>query len=101
VLIESHLTGNWEKDDYKTQLCTAKKQLQEASEHHNRSENKISKIQQTLRAVQEDKANAEAKLTQKTNTLVNVEETLKKKVRRSQCIARPMQQFRIAIGIGQ
>lgn len=68
-----------EKDDYKTQLCTTKKQLQEASEQHNRSENKISKLQQTLRAVQEDKANVEAKLTQKSTTLAGVEETLKQK----------------------
>lgn len=68
-----------EKDDYKTQLCTAKKQLQEANEQHNRSENKISKLQQSLRAVQEDKSNVEAKLTQKTTTLTSVEEALKQK----------------------
>lgn len=68
-----------EKDDYKAQLCTSRKQLQEASDQQSRSDNKLSKTQQTLRIVQEEKVNIEAKLTQKTTTLQNVEEQLKQK----------------------
>lgn len=68
-----------ERDDFKAQLCTAKKQLHETGELLGRSENKVSKLQQTLRAVQEDKANTEAKLAQKESALSHVEEQLQMK----------------------
>lgn len=68
-----------ERDDYKAQLCTAKKQLHEGAEQYSRSENKVSKLQQTLRAAQEDKANTEAKLAQKESALGHVEEQLQVK----------------------
>lgn len=68
-----------EKDDFKTQLCGAKKQLHESGEQHVRSENKISKLQQMLRSVQEDKANWESKYNQKESALASVEESLKVK----------------------
>ncbi|GAB0088294.1 rootletin [Sergentomyia squamirostris] len=68
-----------EKDDYKAQLCTAKKQLQEAAEAQSKAENKISKLQQILRSVQEEKANVEAKLNQKASALQVVEENLRQK----------------------
>ncbi|XP_070507489.1 rootletin-like isoform X2 [Chironomus tepperi] len=68
-----------ERDDFKAQLCSAKKQIHESGELNCRNENKICKLQQTLRAVQEEKANVESKLTQKTNALTSVEEALKSK----------------------
>lgn len=68
-----------EKDDYKTQLGSAKKQLTEASEQQARSDNKISKLQQVLRTVQEEKANLDSKLTQKLGALASVEDNLKQK----------------------
>lgn len=68
-----------EKEDYKTQLSTAKKQLEEASHQQTRTENKMSKLQQMLRTANEDKANLEAKLTQKHMALISVEEALKQK----------------------
>lgn len=67
------------QDDFKTQLCTAKKQIHEAGEINCRNENKICKLQQNLRAVQEEKANVESKLSQKANALVSCEEALKTK----------------------
>jgi rootletin len=60
-------------------LCSAKKQIHESGEINCRNENKICKLQQTLRSVQEEKANVESKLTQKTNALASVEEALKTK----------------------
>jgi rootletin len=60
-------------------LCSAKKQIHEASEINCRNENKICKLQQTLRSIQEEKANIESKLTQKSNALVSCEEALKSK----------------------
>lgn len=68
-----------ERDDYKAQLCTAKKQQQDVTDQFNRSENKVSKLQQTLRATQEDKANVETKLAQKESALNNVEEQMQQK----------------------
>lgn len=60
-------------------MCTAKKQIHEASEINCRNENKICKLQQNLRSVQEEKANIESKLTQKQNALTSAEEALKNK----------------------
>ncbi|KAG5673476.1 hypothetical protein PVAND_003521 [Polypedilum vanderplanki] len=68
-----------ERDDFKAQLCSAKKQIHESGEINCRNENKICKMQQSLRALQEEKANLESKLTQKTNALASVEEALKSK----------------------
>lgn len=60
-------------------MCSAKKQIHESGEINCRNENKICKLQQNLRTVQEEKANVESKLTQKTNALASVEEALKTK----------------------
>lgn len=68
-----------EKDDFKTQLGTAKKQLQEAADTQSKGENKLGKFQQMLRGIQEEKANLEAKLSQKGSALLAVEENLKQK----------------------
>ena len=89
-----------EKDDYKAQLCTAKKQLQENAEQHNRSENKISKLQQTLRSVQEDKANTEAKLTQKESTLANTEDALKQKIAEASNLRDKVTSLELQLGTG-
>lgn len=53
--------------------------MQECTDNLTRSENKISKLQQTLRSVQDEKANIESKLTQKSSNLQNVEEILRQK----------------------
>lgn len=68
-----------EKEEYKAQLQTAKKQLDEAAHQQTRSDNKMSKLQQMLRAVNEDKANLESKLVQKQLALQGVEDALKLK----------------------
>lgn len=60
-------------------MCSAKKQIHEAGEVNCRSETKICKLQQNLRGVQEEKANVESKLNQKSNALVSCEEALKTK----------------------
>lgn len=68
-----------EKDEYKVQLQATKKELEEAANQQIRYENKISKLQQILRSVNEEKANLDAKLTQKQMTLQSVEDSLKLK----------------------
>lgn len=68
-----------EKEEYKSQLQSTKKELDDALNHQTRCENKISKLQQTLRNANEEKANLESKLTQKQLTLQSVEEALKQK----------------------
>lgn len=68
-----------ERDDFKMQLCTAKKQLQEGGDNQMRLEGKICKLQQHNRAIHEDKTNLEAKLAQKTTALQTTEETLRQK----------------------
>lgn len=89
-----------EKDDFKAQLCTAKKQLHEAGEQHGRSENKISKLQQTLRAVQEDKANLEAKVQQKDSMLGNVDEALKQKTLEANTLREKVTNLELQLGSG-
>lgn len=68
-----------DKDDFKAQLCAAKKQLEDAANQHTKSENKISKLQQLLRNEKEEKASLEAKISQKQMALNGVEEALKLK----------------------
>lgn len=68
-----------EKEEYKVQLQTAKKQLDEAAQQQSRCDNKISKLQQILRVANEDKANLEAKLVQKQLALQGLADALKLK----------------------
>lgn len=66
-----------EKEEYKVQLQSARKELDDAANHQHRSENKISKLQQVLRNANEEKASLESKLTQKQLALQSVEDALK------------------------
>lgn len=68
-----------EKDEYKMQLQSTKKELEDATNQQIRYEHKMAKLQQTLRGVNEEKANLDAKLNQKQMTLQSVEEALKVK----------------------
>lgn len=87
-----------ERDDFKAQLCTAKKQLHEGSEQHSRSENKISKLQQTLRAAQEEKANTEAKLAQKESALGHIEDQLQVKTSESNALRECVNSLELQLG---
>lgn len=66
-----------EKEEYKVQLQSARKDLDDAVNQQTRSENKISKIQQALRNSNDERANLESKLTQKQLALQCVEDALK------------------------
>lgn len=68
-----------EKDEYKMQLQATKKELEDATNQQIRYEHKMTKLQHTLRAVNEEKANLDTKLNQKQMTLQSVEEALKMK----------------------
>ncbi|XP_050294395.1 rootletin isoform X2 [Anthonomus grandis grandis] len=68
-----------ERDDYKTQVQTVKKQLQEASDNQNKGDHKITKIMQSLRTLQEEKGSLEATLGQKNVELKSQSEALHKK----------------------
>lgn len=68
-----------EKDDYKAQLCTAKKQLHECTELAGRADNKISKLQQQLRALNEDRSQIGTQLAQTRTQLAAVEEQLQQR----------------------
>lgn len=68
-----------EKEEYKVQLQAARKELEEAANQQTRCENKMAKLQQALRHANEEKANLEAKLTQKHLALQSVDDALKLK----------------------
>lgn len=68
-----------EKEEYKVQLQTARKELDDAANQQTRCENKISKLQQILRNANEEKASLESKLTQKQLALQSVEDAHKLK----------------------
>lgn len=68
-----------EKEEYKVQLQSARKELDDAANQQTRSENKMSKLQQMLRNANEEKANLESKLGQKQLALQGVEDALKLK----------------------
>ncbi|XP_066156628.1 rootletin isoform X1 [Euwallacea fornicatus] len=68
-----------ERDDYKTQVTTVKKQLQEAQDTQSKGDHKLTKIMQTLRTLQEEKGTLEAVLGQKNMELKSQSEALLKK----------------------
>lgn len=68
-----------EKEEYKVQLQTARKELDDAANQQTRCENKVSKLQQIIRNANEEKANLESKLTQKQLAIQSVEDALKQK----------------------
>ncbi|EDW24431.1 GL23404 [Drosophila persimilis] len=68
-----------EKDDYKSQLGAAKKQLQDAAEQQLRCDAKLSKLQAMLRNLQEEKSNLETERKMKISAIYALEEKLKQR----------------------
>jgi rootletin len=68
-----------ERDDYKTQVATVKKQLHEAHESQSKGDSKLNKVLQSLRGLQDEKGSLEAKLSQKSVELQSQSAALKKK----------------------
>ncbi|CAH1108752.1 unnamed protein product [Psylliodes chrysocephalus] len=68
-----------ERDDYKMQVQTTKKQLNEAQEGLNKGDNKLTKVLQSVRALQDEKCNLEAKLGQKSVELQAQTQAFEKK----------------------
>ncbi|XP_017465637.1 PREDICTED: rootletin isoform X1 [Rhagoletis zephyria] len=68
-----------EKDDMKVQLSAAKKQLQDAAEQQLRCDGKVSKLQQMLRHLQEEKGNLDTERSMKISALNALEEKFKQK----------------------
>ncbi|XP_016981444.1 rootletin [Drosophila rhopaloa] len=66
-----------EKDDYKSQLGAAKKQLQDAAEQQLKCDAKLSKLQAMLRNLQEEKSNLETDRKMKISAIQALEEKLK------------------------
>jgi rootletin len=89
-----------ERDDFKTQLNSAKKQIHEQHEALDRQENKMGKLQQNLRGLQEERANLESKLNQKTNALASVEEQLKAKTDELNMLREKATNLELALGTG-
>ncbi|GAB1869589.1 Rootletin [Camponotus japonicus] len=54
-----------ERDDYKTELCSLKKQLKESQENQSNTDIKVNNLLASIRTLQEEKKSLEAKLTQK------------------------------------
>ncbi|XP_032664691.1 rootletin isoform X3 [Odontomachus brunneus] len=54
-----------ERDDYKTELCSMKKQLTESQENQSNTDVKVNSLLANIRTLQEEKNSVEAKLTQK------------------------------------
>lgn len=57
------------QDDYKAQMSQVRHQLQEANEVQNKTDEKMKKILQNLRNLQNEKGSIEAQLGQKTAEL--------------------------------
>lgn len=53
------------QDDYKTELCSLKKQLKDSQENQSNTDIKVNNLQANIRMLQEEKKSLEAKLTQK------------------------------------
>lgn len=68
-----------EKDDYKSQLGAAKKQLQDAAEQQMRCDAKMGKLQGMLRNLQEEKSNLETDRKMKISAMNALEEKLKQR----------------------
>ncbi|ALC47431.1 Rootletin [Drosophila busckii] len=68
-----------EKDDYKSQLGVAKKQLQDAAEQQLRCDAKLGKLQAMLRQLQEEKSNLETDRKMKISALQALDEKLKQR----------------------
>ncbi|XP_046805055.1 rootletin isoform X2 [Lucilia cuprina] len=68
-----------EKDDYKMQLLTAKKQLQDAGEQQLKCDSKVSKLQQVIRHLQQEKSNLDTERSMKISALNALEDKLHKK----------------------
>ncbi|XP_034661483.1 rootletin [Drosophila subobscura] len=68
-----------EKDDYKSQLGAAKKQLQDAADQQLRCDAKLSKLQAMLRNLQEEKSNLETERKMKVSAIHALEEKLKQR----------------------
>ncbi|KAM8707256.1 hypothetical protein ACLKA7_011364 [Drosophila subpalustris] len=75
-----------EKDDYKSQLGAAKKQLQDAAEQQLRCDAKLSKLQAMLRNLQEEKSNLETDRKMKLSALHALEEKLKQRTDETQML---------------
>lgn len=54
-----------ERDDFKTQVASVKKQLHEAHESQSKGDSKLNKVLQSLRSLQDEKGSLEARLGQK------------------------------------
>ncbi|KAH8276985.1 hypothetical protein KR026_003142 [Drosophila bipectinata] len=68
-----------EKDDYKSQLGAAKKQLQDAAEQQLKCDAKMGKLQAMLRNLQEEKSNLETDRKMKISAIQALEEKLKQR----------------------
>ncbi|XP_070063358.1 rootletin isoform X2 [Drosophila virilis] len=68
-----------EKDDYKSQLGAARKQLQDAAEQQLRCDAKLGKLQTILRNLQEERSNLETDRKMKISALNALEEKLKQR----------------------
>ncbi|XP_075157962.1 ciliary rootlet coiled-coil, rootletin [Haematobia irritans] len=73
-----------EKDDFKMQLATAKKQLQDAADQQMKCDTKISKLQQMIRHLQQEKSNLDTERSMKVSALNALEEKFQKKCEETQ-----------------
>ncbi|KAK9879237.1 hypothetical protein WA026_004086 [Henosepilachna vigintioctopunctata] len=89
-----------EKEDYKNQVETIKKQLKEVSDTQSKGDNKLSKVMQNLRTLQEEKGSLEAKLGQKTVEFQSQAEALNKKNAENQKMRDKLVSLELSIGSG-
>ncbi|XP_030369241.1 rootletin [Scaptodrosophila lebanonensis] len=87
-----------EKDDYKSQLCAAKKQLQDAAEQQLRCDTKVGKLQMLLRNLQEEKSNLETERKMKISELNALEEKFKHRSDECQMLRERLAQTEMQLG---
>ncbi|XP_063909729.1 rootletin isoform X3 [Zophobas morio] len=89
-----------ERDDYKTQVSTIKKQLHEAHESQSKGDSKLNKVLQTLRGLQDEKGALEAKLSQKSVELQSQTTALSKKMEENQQMRDKIVSLELSISSG-
>ncbi|XP_058981503.1 rootletin-like, partial [Musca domestica] len=68
-----------EKDDFKMQLMSTRKQLQDAADQQMKCDAKVSKLQQMIRHLQQEKSNLDTERSMKVSALNALEEKFQKK----------------------
>lgn len=89
-----------ENDDYKTQLNSTKKQLQDAAEQQIKCESKVSKLQQMVRNLHEEKSSLVNDRNMKISAMQSMEDKFKEKYDECQQLREKLASLEIQLNAG-